>query len=1404
MKETPWYHKLLNLLVAFTMSFSGVIIATPAEPVLASAPLTVTPITWDVVGLDHNRPLTSGPQHFPVGAEVCNNSGAARDITVELIWDSTDTTYINDRPGSLTTLNFPSVADGECFDAYFEIELTRSKDAFGNVRPYRIVASYDGGAVQASTPAGRQIYIERLVSQNRNTTLQIRYCDPDTVGEAACDPDTGTGWVILGGGSSINLAIGGRYYIELITHTATAYEQIQSFLTLSNTIFQVLSVSTTYSTLTAPGDRILVPNPQLWGDGCLWDSDPDSPNYNSCLSTGKAGGEVTTLYEISIIAGGGESVGLEALIYDVSGGSFHYNTDFSQSPGDLVGVDPTDAGFSKRFIPSSIGADGKATLRFTIVNPNPVPVSGYNFTDTLPGDMVVYDPANESSTCGGTITATVGSDTVAFSGGALDPNSSCTIRVDVTVPYSATETYPISLTNEAELYVGTATTGVTATATLEVTEEPPPPLVCEDIAPGTELAAWTTFNSATNPDPTSGVISNTASAQGGSGLDFAVNNPEWRAQAQVANQTLAQARAASAYYEFRLDTTGIDSVDFSLEAFRRNGNAPESITLFYGPEGEELTQSTTLIGVPNQNNRPGARNFFATGLTNLNPAGVTVFRVYAYGASNTQQPISLLDVLLEGEGEICTPVDPEDAPDPPELSKAFVPSTARVGEEVTLTFTITNPNTEDALTGLTFRDELPTGMTVVENSFDNDGCGGSWGLENDNPSILLFSGGSLAADTSCTLSVTVVSTQIGENANFSDPIDATETYPGNSAEDTLTVLPPPALPSIIKFFDANPLLDSSGSSRLTFRITNNDPGLPIAGVAFTDVLPEVDSVQMKPVDPLSSGDNGACGPAYSFTWDGTNTLSFSDGEIAAGGVCEVWIEIEVSEVDVSDGPVQFPNQTSVVSHVFEGITYEGNQASATLLVDDPIPGIVIQKQIGLTDDPEGVWSNYLAVEVGDQVYYKITVGNIGETVLSNISVVDPDVDTSSCPWTAPSFTLPVADASDPEGHIAVCIVGSVTVTTAGVVPNTATASADEIADDVEDVAIYATAELTMTKLAEPTIYFTIGNVITYTFVVTNSGHAILSGPVTISDTTISPDPIACPPLSTIGNLNNFFDPDEVITCTATYTITEADVDAGEVENTAFASAGGFDSLEDEATVIWVNPELELHKSATPQTYGWAGDQITYTFTVTNTGNVTLTNIIIDDPLLPGLDCGAPIASLSPEESVTLECTGNVYTIVEGDITEGTVTNTATITGTYAGEEYTATDEETVEFAAADLALTKTVNDATPNVGDEITFTITVSNLGPDAATGVEVTDQLPAGLAYVSDNPSQGSYDEATGVWTVGALAFPGSATLEIVATVTADAFEGVTNTAEITASDQFDPDEDNNEAEQEVTPLYV
>jgi uncharacterized repeat protein (TIGR01451 family)/MYXO-CTERM domain-containing protein len=124
-------------------------------------------------------------------------------------------------------------------------------------------------------------------------------------------------------------------------------------------------------------------------------------------------------------------------------------------------------------------------------------------------------------------------------------------------------------------------------------------------------------------------------------------------------------------------------------------------------------------------------------------------------------------------------------------------------------------------------------------------------------------------------------------------------------------------------------------------------------------------------------------------------------------------------------------------------------------------------------------------------------------------------------------------------------------------------------------------------------------------------------------------------------------------------------------------------------------------------------------------------------------------------------------------------------------------------AAADIRVRKSVSDATPAVGTNVTFTISAKNLGPNAATGVQVRDILPPGLAFVSATPSAGTaYTAGTGVWDIGNLALNATATLRIVATVTGTT--KVTNVASRLAGTPPDFDPGNNTSRASVTGSTV
>ena len=114
----------------------------------------------------------------------------------------------------------------------------------------------------------------------------------------------------------------------------------------------------------------------------------------------------------------------------------------------------------------------------------------------------------------------------------------------------------------------------------------------------------------------------------------------------------------------------------------------------------------------------------------------------------------------------------------------------------------------------------------------------------------------------------------------------------------------------------------------------------------------------------------------------------------------------------------------------------------------------------------------------------------------------------------------------------------------------------------------------------------------------------------------------------------------------------------------------------------------------------------------------------------------------------------------------------------------------LHLTTSDIEISKTVNNAHPNYLQNVKYIIKVHNNGPDAATGVTVTDKLPTGLKFISSN---GNYDPATGIWTVGNLANGGESTLEITAQVVASNTQ-ITNIASINGNN-YDPDSCNDQS---------
>lgn len=194
-----------------------------------------------------------------------------------------------------------------------------------------------------------------------------------------------------------------------------------------------------------------------------------------------------------------------------------------------------------------------------------------------------------------------------------------------------------------------------------------------------------------------------------------------------------------------------------------------------------------------------------------------------------------------------------------------------------------------------------------------------------------------------------------------------------------------------------------------------------------------------------------------------------------------------------------------------------------------------------------------------------------------------------------------------------------------------------------------------------TAFNTVGQVINYSYTVTNTGSVSLAGPVTIADdrTTVP----VCALVNSVGNGNNNLDTGESVICTSSYTITQADLTAGSVTSNAVARVGGVDSNRVTTTVRMAQSQaLTVSCTANPANYSAAGQTITFTYTVRNTSAAAIgpAQFTVQDSLIPApINCGAAGLTLGPNETVT--CTGT-YATTQTDLSANQITNSVTASG----------------------------------------------------------------------------------------------------------------------------------------------
>lgn len=369
---------LLNLARrALALSLAPVLALVALVPAAGPASAAVTPtlispgsggnspgvstLGWSVVGLDSNRPLTDGPDEFPVGARYCAASPVA-DLTASWAWlakgstqnDSlirladTSTAY-----ETITVFSTQTIGGQTCYDAYWNVKLTRSASAYDQDRGYQI--SFNGTGVPAGTSTNplRRIYVEKLVSQNRNT-----------VGSVTLD----------GGGET--LTAGNTYDFTVTGKTSTSYDQLTFASIFPAPTFQLLDARYTYST---PGGS----TDQTYTDACTWAYLYDKPSGTTiqpgyCTGVGGAGGNIVAHFTVRVSPTASGTVNINTLIYDFSGSSFHYNSDYGAGGKSFSFTIVPKANYTVTYWPNA----GTDTVTGTVPDSSTVVQGGSHTVDT--------------------------------------------------------------------------------------------------------------------------------------------------------------------------------------------------------------------------------------------------------------------------------------------------------------------------------------------------------------------------------------------------------------------------------------------------------------------------------------------------------------------------------------------------------------------------------------------------------------------------------------------------------------------------------------------------------------------------------------------------------------------------------------------------------------------------------------------------------------------------------------------------------------------------------------------------------------------------------------------------------------------------------------------------------------
>ena len=632
-----------------------------------------------------------------------------------------------------------------------------------------------------------------------------------------------------------------------------------------------------------------------------------------------------------------------------------------------VATPPT---ITKAFGAASIPLNGSTSLTFNITNPNTgIALTGIAFTDNLPAGLVIATPNALNSTCGGTATAVAGSSSVSLSGGTLAASASCTVSVNVTGTTAGVKNNSVQVTSTE------GGTGNTSNASLTVVA---PPVIIKAFGAasiplnGSTSLSFTIQNNNTTTTLTgvgfsdtlpAGLVVSTPNGLTGSCGGGTITATQGTNVISLSGASLA----ASSSCTFSINVTGtaagtqnnttgnVTSVEGGTGGTASasiNVVAPPSIAKVFNPANIALNATTSLTFTITN---PAANAVALTGVafTDTLPTGLTVanasatvcggtltttaptgialtgatiavnsqcqFSVTVTGAASGSYTNTTGNVTSTNGGTGNTASANLTVATPPTITKAFGAASIPLNGSTSLSFTIANPNTNVALSGVAFTDNLPAGLVVATPNGLTGSCGSGTITAVAGSGSVSLSGGTLtaspAAGSSCTFSVNVTGTTAGVKNN-SVQVTSTEGGTGNTSNASITVVGAPVLS---KAFGAASI-PLNGSTSLSFTIQNTNTTTTMTGVGFSDTLPAGLIIS------TPNGLTGSCGGGTITATQNTNVISLSGASLAASASCT----FSVNVTGIAAGTQN--NTTGNVTSV-EGGT--GGTASASINVVAP-------------------------------------------------------------------------------------------------------------------------------------------------------------------------------------------------------------------------------------------------------------------------------------------------------------------------------------------------------------------------------------------------------------------------------------------------------------------------------------